>query len=40
MKIMLMVIILSNEKVVAHMGFDPMVINARILTIYLSKIEF
>jgi hypothetical protein len=35
-----MFVIASNEKVVAYMGFDPMVINARILTIYPSQIEF
>jgi len=28
----------SNEKVAAPMDFDPMVINARILTIYISQI--
>jgi hypothetical protein len=35
-----MFVIASNEKVVTDMGFDPMVIKARILTIYLSQIEF
>jgi hypothetical protein len=35
-----MFVIASNEKVVAHMGFDPMIINARILTIYIAKLNF
>jgi hypothetical protein len=35
-----MIVIASNEKIVAHMGFDPMVINARILTMCLIQIDF
>lgn len=35
-----MFVIAKKEKIVAHMGFETVFINARILTIYLSQIEF